>query len=191
MMKLIRKIFGIMLIGAVIISVAAMIMVSSFPFEYYDTVEAECEKYGLDPLLIMSVIKAESGFDTEITSKKGAKGLMQITDETAIWCATEMNLTDFSAEKLYTPEVNIKIGVWYINYLLNSYEGNYNTALAAYNAGIGNVDKWLSDSEHTNDGENLTYIPFGETDRYVSKVMNYHKIYTYIHNYKGVVLNGD
>lgn len=190
MMKLIRKLLGIMLIAAVIISVAAMIMVSSFPFEYYDTVEEECGKYGLDPLLVLSVIKAESGFDTDITSKKGAKGLMQITDETAVWCAGEMGLTDFSPDNLYTAEVNIKIGVWYINYLLSAYDGNYSTALAAYNAGIGNVDKWLSDSNHSNDGENLTYIPFGETDRYVSKVINYHKIYTYIYNYKGVVLNG-
>ena len=63
MIRIIKKLFGILLIGAVIVSVAAWVMVSKFPFEYYDTVEAECGKYELDPLLVLAVIKAESGFD--------------------------------------------------------------------------------------------------------------------------------
>ena len=189
MTKIIRKLISLILYCVILITILAAIAVKLFPFDYFDTVTAECEKYGTDPLLVMALIKSESNFDEKITSKKGAVGLMQITPETAEWCANKMELDDYDESALYEPETNIKIGVWYINYLTEHFNGNTTSAIAAYNAGIGNVIKWLKSEEHTEDGENLTSIPFGETDSYVKKVINYHKIYTYIYKAKGAIEN--
>lgn len=185
MAKIIRKFISFILCCIILITVFAAAVVRLFPFDYYDTVCAECEQYGTDPLLVLALIKAESNFKEDITSKKGAMGLMQITPETAQWCAKKMGLENFDTSMLYIPEINIKIGVWYINYLTEHFNGNITSAVASYNAGIGNVKKWLETEEHTQDGENLTSIPFGETDSYVKKVLNYHKIYNYIYKIKG------
>ena len=189
MSKIIRKLTGLFIFCIILITIAAAVTVKLFPFDYFDKVQKECEQYGTDPLLIMALIKAESNFDKNITSKKDARGLMQITPETAEWCAKKMNLEDFDISMLYTPETNIKIGVWYINYLTEHFNGNTTSAIAAYNAGIGNVIQWLQTEEHTTDGENLTSIPFGETDNYVKKVINYRKIYSYIYKFKGAMGN--
>ncbi len=81
---------------------------------------------------------------------------------------------------LFEPNINIQIGCWYLNKLTNQF-GTTQTALAAYNAGSGNVSKWLQDSHYSDDGKTLIDIPYGETKRYVKKVMFVQKIYQWLY----------
>jgi peptidoglycan lytic transglycosylase len=132
------------------------------------------EKYNVDPLLIYSVIKAESNFDKDAISSMNARGLMQITPSTGEWIAYRTELSEFDTEKLHDPELNIFMGCWYINDLNKEFNSNLDLVLAAYNGGRGNVNKWLQDEKYSKDGKNLYYIPFSETDEYVDKVkVNY------------------
>lgn len=153
-----------------------------FPLEYKELVIKYSEENELDPLLVFSVIKAESNFDPQATSHKNARGLMQIIDNTGIWAADKMGIEGFKAEYLYDPEVNIKIGCWYLKNLRNEiyqYNGEINNdlLLAAYNGGIGNVQKWLKDKDYSSSGKTLDKIPYKETENYVRKVNGYKIVY--------------
>lgn len=153
-----------------------------FPLEYRDLVIQYAQENELDPFFVFSVIKAESNFDPKATSHKNARGLMQIIDNTGIWAAEKMGIEGFRVEALYEPEVNIKIGCWYLKSLRNEiyqYNGEMNNdlVLAAYNGGIGNVQKWLQDKKYSSSGKSLDKIPFRETENYIKKVNNYQRIY--------------
>ena len=148
-----------------------------YPVKHMDSIKKYSAKYEVDPYLIMSVIKTESNFNADAVSHKNATGLMQIIEPTAFWLADRMELSGFSYEDIKEPELNIQMGCYYISYLLSLYNGNAGTALAAYNAGEGTVDKWLTNEEYSKDGENLSYIPYPETRHYITKVTNNQKIY--------------
>jgi len=123
---------------------------------------------------LMGVIFAESRFDVTAYSGK-AVALMQITDDTAKWICGKLEL-EYSGEILYSPRTNIEMGSYYLAYLIRQYK-NTNTALAAYNAGMGNVSKWLEDERYSSDGITLSDIPYGETKRYVQRVRKLERIY--------------
>ena len=165
-----------MLAVIIVINTVPYLTDSLFPSTYSQIVEKNAEEYELDKSLIMAIIKAESNFKRDAVSKKGAKGLMQVLDETALWCAGEMGT---EKPDLLNAKCNIEVGTFYFAYLLERYDGNEKNAIAAYNAGHGNVDKWLSDKNYSYDGENLDEIPFEETEKYVKKVSIYKKIYSY------------
>ena len=148
-----------------------------FPYKYKDYVDKYSEVYNVDPLMVLSVMKAESNFDPSAKSKKDAMGLMQITKSTGTWIAEQQGIIDFNTDLLLDPEVNIRFGSWYLNNLYNQFE-DWDLVIAAYNAGRGNVDKWLNDPEHSKDGKVLHYIPFNETDKYLKKVKTYYNIYS-------------
>lgn len=145
-----------------------------FPMSYSGLVTAEAEKNGVSPALLYALIKAESNFDPSAVSEKGAKGLMQLMDGTAAWCAEKAALP---CTDLLNPEENIPLGAFYFGYLLQLYDGNETCAVAAYNAGHGRVDSWLADPRYSSDGKTLSEIPFPETEKYVKKVQFYKKIY--------------
>lgn len=157
-----------------------------FPLKYSDYIVKYSKEYGLDAYFVMAVIKTESNFKRNVKSNKNAIGLMQITPDTAKWAAEKMNITDFQEGMLYDPEFNIRMGCWYLNDLKMEFNNNMKLVLAAYNGGRGNVQKWLSDSEHSTDGENLDYIPFKETDKYIKRVEVNYRIYKFL--YKGFLL---
>ncbi len=161
-----------------------------FPLEYRDLVLRYAQENELDPLLVFSVIKAESNFNPNATSHKNARGLMQIIDDTGIWAAEKIGIEGFRVESLYDPEVNIKIGCWYLKSLRNeiyNYNGEMNNdlVLASYNGGIGNVQKWLQNRKYSSSGKALDNIPFKETENYIKRVNNYWKIYENLYR-KGV-----
>ncbi len=169
---------------AVIIAAAAVIAVKSgmdtskkvlYPVAYEDLIFKYAEENELDPYFVMGVIKTESNFIPDAHSGYAA-GLMQITDETAEWLAKRMEL-DTSDIDLFDPETSIKIGCYYLRYLIDRY-GVTDTALAAYNAGIGNVGKWLENKEYSDDGRTLKSIPFTETRNYVQRVNSSWQYYT-------------
>ncbi|MBE7024635.1 MAG: lytic transglycosylase domain-containing protein [Ruminococcaceae bacterium] len=145
-----------------------------FPMPYCDAVTAAAEENGISPALLYALMKAESNFDAEAVSKKGAKGLMQLMEETAVWCGKK---TGLPAEDLLNPEENIPLGAYYLGYLLTLYDGEEECAVAAYNAGQGRVNTWLRDSRYSLDGKTLRDIPFPETERYVKKIRFYKGIY--------------
>lgn len=152
-----------------------------YPMKYKSLVYEYADKYDLDPHLVFSIIKAESKFDTQAISKKDAKGLMQIAPITGNWAAKNLAIKDFKSEMLYIPEINIKIGCWYLKTLEKEFNGNIRNMVAAYNAGSGNVRKWLKDEAYSEEGE-LINIPFGETKKYTKKVLKGYKIYKIIYN---------
>ena len=147
-----------------------------YPKKYSDIVDKNAQKYGVDANLIYAVIKSESGFDETAVSHAGAKGLMQLTDETADWIMEQTKTTG----DIFSPETNIFLGTWYIARLLRDNDGNIITALASYNAGGTNVKKWQNEAGT----ENILPedIPFEETENYVSKTIKYYKTYKKLWN---------
>ena len=142
-----------------------------FPIEHYDTIKKYSAEYGLDPALVCAVINTESGFDADAQSPKGAKGLMQLMDDTASWIAPQIPIENFNVFRIKEPELNIQLGCWYLSYLENRFDGDPKLIVAAYNAGSGNIDKWLNDESLSADGQKLDSIPFKETDQYVTRIM--------------------
>ena len=100
------------------------------------------------------------------------------TDETFEYCLKKLGISDVN---IFNTQANIQCGIWYLSYLLDKYDGNTENAIAAYNAGETNVDRWLKDSNYSKDSKNLLDIPFGETKRHVGKIQRYVKIYEYIY----------
>lgn len=152
------------------------VMKAVFPLRHEDAIDKYSTQYSLDKYLVMGIISAESRFEEDAVSHKDAKGLMQLKEETAKWCVEKFYINT-SYEKIYEPEVNIMIGCSYLSYLIKLFDGNIETAVAAYNAGQGNVTQWLKNSEYSEDGKTLKKIPFPETDTYVNKVMKRKEIY--------------
>jgi soluble lytic murein transglycosylase len=142
-----------------------------------DTITLSGFEYGIDANLILAVIKAESRFDENAVSKKGAKGLMQIMPETAQFIS-EMLESQFDEDDLFNYRLNIKYGTFYLRYLTDKYE-DLLCVLAAYNAGEGNVLKWLDNNERLS----IESIPFQQTRIYVEKVLRYYGDYKNKYNY--------
>ena len=133
-------------------------------------IEQYSEEYDVPKDLIFAVITVESEFDPNAKSSVGALGLMQMMPATFEWLTGDEHLNEhLPTNKLTDPEVSIRYGTYYLRYLHNKFE-NWDTVLAAYNGGEGNVAKWLADPECSDSNGNLTYIPFEETRNYVKKV---------------------
>ncbi|GAA0674186.1 lytic transglycosylase domain-containing protein [Clostridium cadaveris] len=180
-MKLIKRIIIPLVSFLLIILLAKTFITALYPFKYKDIIIEEAKKYDISPYLVASVIKAESSFNSDARSHKNAKGLMQITEETAYDIATQMGIEGYDVSMLHEPEVNIAMGCWYLNDLSKEFNGNMDLVLAAYNAGRGNVQKWLKDNRYSSDGETLSYIPFAETDKYVKKVKVNFDVYRFLY----------
>ncbi|MEW8957104.1 lytic transglycosylase domain-containing protein [Clostridium sp.] len=177
-MKNIALVLAILILSMSIMYFAIKII---YPLKYKDTIVEYSKKYDLDPYFVAAVIKAESGFRPNVKSHKNAVGLMQLTDSTAEWVAKEMGMSDFKLEDLKTPEINIAMGCWYLENLNKEFKYDKTLVLAAYNAGRGNVNKWLKDDRYSKDGTTLDFIPFKETDKYIKKVEVNYKIYKFIY----------
>ncbi|MBM6830200.1 lytic transglycosylase domain-containing protein [Anaerotignum lactatifermentans] len=151
------------------------------PLRYTQSVEHYAAEYGLEPSLVYAVIFCESGFHSEAVSTANAKGLMQITEDTGVWVAGQIDGLDATSVDLYDPDTNIRIGCKYLQWLLEKFDGNQETALAGYNAGHGKVAQWLADEEKSLDGITLAEIPYTETRTYVKKVELVKKLYEWIY----------
>lgn len=151
------------------------IMKEFYPFEYSEYVNSYSEEYNVDPLLTFAIIKSESNFNPNSISQSGAKGLMQLMDTTAEEISVKINIEQ--NYDIFKPETNIKIGTKYISTLLQYYNNNIYLSLAAYNAGIGNVNKWIENNTIKSDGSDIENIPYKETRNYVRKVVRDYRIY--------------
>ncbi len=155
----------------------------AYPLRYPSLVYEYAEKYGLEPEIVCAVINTESHFNENAVSSAGAAGLMQLMKPTADWAAEELGLEGYTYENINDPNLNIELGCWLLNSLISKYEGNLDTALCAYNAGSGNVDRWLRDNELF--GKTLSDIPFFETRNYILKVRSHAAAYRFILNIIG------
>ncbi len=179
--RLLYILLATLLIVGMIIGFPKVILKFLYPLKYNEYVFKYSDIYNIDPYLVMSVMKVESNFDVGACSPKNAKGLMQLTEQTANWGAKEIGLNDFDKEKIYDPETNIHISCWYIAKLKSQFNEDLNLLLAAYNAGSGNVTKWLNNKEYSKSGNRLDFIPFKETRLYVRKVNKEYNIYKEIY----------
>lgn len=173
-MKFLKYLFTALIICALAAALLCAVY-KMFPLRCVEEIRSESAARGVDPYLTAALIKAESNFDPFALSNAGAKGLMQLTDETALFCAEKLGFT-LGEGDIYDPEVNIRLGVYYLSRLLEIF-GDEDLAAAAYNAGEGRVREWLNDPTYSTDGEKLDSIPYGETERHVEKIALYKKVY--------------
>jgi len=146
----------------------------AYPLAHADAIRGAAAKNRLDPALVAAVIYEESRFRDDVSSHQGAVGLMQVLPSTAREIARQTGGTAFETGDLTDPRVNILYGSYYLRELLDHYDGRDVPAIAAYNAGVGNVDAWLS----TEGGKlSVNAIPFSETRSYVSDVLRTRRLY--------------
>ena len=153
-----------------------------YPRKYNDLVEQYAAEYDLDPLLVYSFIRTESGFDPQATSTVDARGLMQMTEETFIWLRSKIAPDEgLLFANLYDPETSIRFGCYYLHLCMERYNGDVATAAAAYHSGWGTVDALLQMEEHSADGETLQGFPYSQMNHYVKKITScyarYQRIY--------------
>ena len=151
---------------------------NAYPREYAEYVEVYAEAYGVPEGLVYAVIRTESSFDSGAVSPVGAVGLMQLMPSTFEWLTDDKLFEHLESGMLYDPETNIKYGTYCLSFLYDRY-GDWELALAAYNGGLGNVDKWLEDDRYADaDGEGgLKRIPFKETRQFVARVTDAWEMY--------------
>ncbi|MDH4176855.1 MAG: lytic transglycosylase domain-containing protein [Thermoleophilia bacterium] len=171
-----RRALVIVLVGAVALAASAAYVLRSepswylrarYPLRYEAIVIGHARNYDLDPALLAAVIYTESRFDARAESSAGAVGLMQLLPETANGIALRTGGARFVASDLLDPEINVRYGSWYLRSLLRRY-GDLETALAAYHAGQGNVDRWRAQG---------LGVRFPETRAYVGKVLRLRLVY--------------
>ena len=136
------------------------------------------QRYGLDPNLLLAVMRVESAYQKHIVSYAGAVGLMQIMPRTGQLIAHALGRDDFSPADLLDPRVNLEFAAWYLSSLIRRFDGRLPLAIAAYNGGPHNVRRWMQESaEEAPLDVLLERIPFTQTHRYVRKVLVHYAAY--------------
>ena len=169
-----RMLATVVLAGTVVVSIAVVQEAKPgwwerlwYPLRYDHIVRGHARNYDLDPALLAAVIYQESKFKADARSSSGAIGLMQLLPDTAKGIALHTGGSAFRVADLYDPEINVRYGAWYLRHLLRKY-ADERTALAAYNAGQDNVDRWRRAG---------TGVQFSETRAYVDRVEELKGIY--------------
>lgn len=151
-----------------------------YPFPYFQLIKKWSKEDKINPLLVVGLMRQESRFQKNVRSVADATGLMQVLPSTAKWIAPQIK-EDFRDFELTDPSDNIRLGTWYLDYTHNKYQGNSLLAIASYNAGPGNVNKWLKTLPTEDPDEFVEAIPFNETKNYVRQVLgnywNYLRLY--------------
>jgi soluble lytic murein transglycosylase len=157
------------------------------PLSYERVIAKQATANKVDPYLIAALINAESGFRPSVVSAAGAVGLMQVKPSTAAAVARRAGITgEMSAAALSVPATNIRVGIRYLAYLIKRYDGDVELALAAYNAGLTNADRWAAEAKKLGQPFSES-IAFPETAKYVTNVLAQQKVYRSL--YPGVFTN--
>ncbi|MDD3243057.1 MAG: lytic transglycosylase domain-containing protein [Eubacteriales bacterium] len=169
------------LAGVAVVLAAALVLLPVaarrvYPYEQRQTIERWAQEYGLDPLWVVAIIRTESSFRPAAVSPAGARGLMQLMPATAQWMA-EKHALEYSEEMLLQPAYNVQLGCAYYAYLKERFPEN-EAALAAWNAGEGNVRRWQQAGKQMTRAED---IPYGETRRFVKKVKDAYEKYRWLY----------
>lgn len=186
-LKIINKLISLVIFCVLLVVIYKMVTSgidsvykAMYPIKYSEYVMKYSSQYEVDPYLIYAIIRTESGFKEDAQSNKDAFGLMQIIPSTGEEVAKKLKMKDYTQDNLVNPETNIKIGTWYIKYLIGKFNGDWDLAIAAYNAGMGKVREWLANPEYSPEGK-LVNIPFPETDGYLKKVTKSYNMYKKIY----------
>ena len=154
-----------------------------YPQRFTEYVEYYAGKYGIDPMILYAFIRTESNFNPNAQSNVGARGLMQITEETFEWIKSKIAPTEpLTFDDLYDPETNIRFGTYFVSYCLLRYQQDLATAAAAYHSGWGTVDDLLAQSEYSADGKTLDHYPYPQMRQYVRKITHSYQRYQEIYN---------
>lgn len=182
--KLLSGLLILSVVSAIIVvNAVGLVLHTLYPKGYSYSVEKYAQEYGVDEALLYALIECESGFDKNAVSSVGAKGLTQITPETFNWLQTKTG-ESYAEDALFEPEISIKYGAFFLGLLLDEFEDT-KTALAAYHAGRGQVNKWLVNPEYSADSKKLDNIPFEDTSAYAEKVMKVKYLYVKIYKMEG------
>ncbi|WP_312876088.1 lytic transglycosylase domain-containing protein [Paenibacillus alginolyticus] len=179
-----KRVFALLLVCFVLV----LFMNSDFigrklyPIYFEQEIRQSAAKHNIDPFLIAAIIKVETNYKYHLESRKGALGLMQLMPDTADWIVESTNLGPHMQEDLLKVDVNINLGSWYLSWLKKHYNGNLIYAIAAYNAGQGNVNKWKKNNVWDGSEAHINQIPFGETRHYVQRVLYYYEKYTKLYS---------
>ena len=170
-----RILLGVL--GALVLFYACLVgMRVLWPLRFEDVVLREAVARSLDADLVGAVIYAESRFDPDAVSPRGAIGLMQIMPETGTWIASQLGLAEPAAQDLFDVELSVRFGTWYLRYLLDRFDDT-EAALQAYNAGPANVDQWRDAGAD----------PYPETVTYVRRVLTARPIYRFFFRFPGLI----
>lgn len=154
-----------------------------YPEKYQDIVEHYAKENQIDPLILYSVIRTESGFNPKAVSNVEARGLMQITEETFEWIKSKIAPDEpLTFDDLFDPETNIRFGAYYFAQCMQRYHGDLSTAAAAYHSGWGTVDNLLNQEEYSKDGSILHTFPYNQMKRYVYKITQAFKKYNQLYS---------
>jgi soluble lytic murein transglycosylase len=148
----------------------------SYPRPYSTTVEAVATEFDVDPLLIWAIMREESRYDPNALSTANAQGLMQVIPSTRAWIAEQLG-DEISPGEAYDPQTSIRMGGWLLSFLTDYFDGDLDLAIAAYNAGVGNVETWQADPLVSNRDDLLRWISFGETRLYLERILLSYQVY--------------
>ena len=165
--------------GMLLIAVVALLYTPAFwravyPIYFYAEIKQQAATAHVNPILVAAIIRVESHFREDDVSHAGAVGLMQLMPATAQWMAAQKGERGFKLSELTVPSINIRLGSYYIGYLLQQFHGNLPAAIAAYNAGPNRVERWLTEGKWSGDEVSVEDIPVLETRHFVARVL-----YTY------------
>ena len=151
---------------------------AAYPQKYSAQVQQYAFAYQVEPALVYAIIRTESGFKKDALSSVGARGLMQITEETFSWIKSKIAQDEeISFDDLYDPTTNIRFGTYLLSVCMARYDNDISTAAAAYHSGLGKVDSLLADESYTENGKVLHTFPYNQMNNYVRKVMRNYKMY--------------
>lgn len=173
--------FAVLMVIAIVLALVGyfgygIYLDKSYPLGYQSYVERYSQEYGVDKYFVYAVIRTESGFRPDAVSDVGARGLMQLMEDTFDWVKFRTGDEETFYYDMFNAEDNIRYGCWLLGYLYDEF-GSVEVAAAAYHAGRGNVNNWLSDSRYSSDGIHLDTIPIGDTAHYVSKITKAMDVY--------------
>jgi len=170
-LNLIKGVACLLLISVILMALCSCSFINEtlYPINYKETIILYGDKYGIPYELLAAIIKTESNYNANAVSNAGAVGLMQLMPTTAEEVAGRLG-EEYNGDMLTDPTTNIYYGSFYLKYLYDYLGENWETACAAYNAGIGNVSKWLKDANYSDDGVVLKKIPIEETANYVKRI---------------------
>ncbi|GIQ69826.1 lytic transglycosylase domain-containing protein [Xylanibacillus composti] len=182
-----KRLYAVIFIGTVLALFSSQWLgYLIYPIHYEQEIREIAKDYGVDPLFMAAIVRVESNFKPDKSSKKNAMGLMQIMPETGEWVLEQAGFRDNTIGDLYEPTLNLKTGAWYLRFLHNMYDGlegertdrdRMALVAAAYNAGPGKVRQWLNEGVWDGKEATLSEVPFGETRHYVHRVLYYYKKY--------------
>lgn len=153
-----------------------------YPLRYTETVLYWAQTYEVDPMLVNTFIRTESGFDPDATSTVDARGLMQMTEETFEWIKGKIAPDEeLTFDDLYDPQVSVRFGCYYLRLCLQRYDNDVATVAAAYHNGWGTVDRLLTMQEYSADGRTLDSFPYTLMNHYVKKITSCYEAYQRIY----------